>query len=222
MDAAQIRAGLSLIADRYQTIAVLFHVAMVVLVAAVWRGWRPSSRTVARMLVAPLVSVALFAALTGNPFTTVLFLALAFTIGAVTRRMVDVAPQLGARWSRPLAVAMIVFGWSYPHFLAGKSALAYLYASATGLLPCPTLALLIGITLLLGGLGSRVWSGVLTGAGLFYGALGAFGLGVLIDLVLVGGAGGLLVTTLLASAGQRQAVALPRDRSRWPHHCGQA
>jgi hypothetical protein len=84
--------------------------------------------------------------------------------------------------------AMALFGLCYPHFVPAGSVLAYLYRSPAGLLPCPTLSVLIGITIFLDGLGSRAWSATLAVAGLFYGAFGLFRLGVRIDGLLVLGA----------------------------------
>lgn len=59
---------------------------------------------------------------------------------------------------------------------------------ATGLVPCPTLSIVIGLALMVGGFGSTAWSLVLGATGIFYGALGAARLGVTIDWVLMAGA----------------------------------
>ena len=55
--------------------------------------------------------------------------------------------------------AMMALGWAYPEFV--DRPFGWLYGSPLGILPCPTLAFLIGATLLLGGLGSRAWDLVL-------------------------------------------------------------
>jgi hypothetical protein len=83
---------------------------------------------------------------------------------------------------------LFVFGWVYPHFLETRSILTYLYAAPTGLIPCPTLSTVIGLSLILGGLGSRAWSLTLGFAGIFYGVFGAAWLGVTIDWFLAVGA----------------------------------
>jgi hypothetical protein len=75
------------------------------------------------------------------------------------------------------------------------------YGAPTGLVPCPTLSLMIGFALIAGGLAARTWSLTLAAAGVFYGAFGAARLGVTIDLALIAGALGLVVL-----------AALPRDR----------
>ena len=91
---------------------------------------------------------------------------------------------------------MFIFGWVYPHFPDRGTGLSYVYSAPTGLIPCPTLAITIGLTLILDGLRSRGWSLALGAAGLFYGGVGAFVLGVTMDLVLLLGAA-LLVGTII-------------------------
>jgi hypothetical protein len=83
---------------------------------------------------------------------------------------------------------LFAFGWVYPHFLNTSSFLPYLYSAPTGLIPCPTLSIVIGLALILGGLGARTWSLVLGVTGIFYGIFGSAWLGVLIDWVLLLGA----------------------------------
>src|SRR5947207_257610 len=105
---------------------------------------------------------------------------------------------------------MIAFGWLYPHFLEQRSPALYLVAAPMGLIPCPTLSLIIGLTFLAGGFGSRAWMFVLAAAGLFYGVFGAARLGVRIDLVLAAGALSLIILGLrhgLVAALRRRSPA---------------
>ena len=76
----------------------------------------------------------------------------------------------------------------YPHFLEQFSPAVYLVAAPTGLIPCPTLWLVIGFTLLAGGLGSRAWSLVLAVAGAFYACSECARFGVTLDIALAAGA----------------------------------
>ena len=62
---------------------------------------------------------------------------------------------------------------------------------------CPTLSIVIGLALITGGLDSRLWTSILTAAGLFYGLFGALRLGVTIDFVLLLGASVALVVVSL-------------------------
>ena len=87
---------------------------------------------------------------------------------------------------------LFLFGWAYPHFLETRPVWAYLYLAPTGLIPCPTLSILTGLVLILDGLGSRTICLVFGLAGLLYGVIGVFRLGVVIDAVLILGAFALL------------------------------
>jgi hypothetical protein len=89
-----------------------------------------------------------------------------------------------------LGVLTIVFGWTYPHFLEGASWLRYLYAAPSGLVPCPTLAIVVGLTLVWDGLESMRWAITVGLVGVFHAVLGTVQLGVAIDLLLLIGAAG--------------------------------
>jgi hypothetical protein len=83
---------------------------------------------------------------------------------------------------------MVLFGLVYPHFLGAASFLTYLYAAPVGIVPCPTLSVLVGFSIILGSMGSRSWGLLLGAAGIFYGAFGALRLGVTFDWALFLGA----------------------------------
>jgi hypothetical protein len=91
----------------------------------------------------------------------------------------------------------------YPHFLETDRWTAYTYAAPLGLIPCPTLAAVIGLTMIRGPFASKPWSLTLAAAGLIYGAIGVVRLGVRLDIALLVGA------AIIASA-----AALPHSPSR--------
>ena len=62
---------------------------------------------------------------------------------------------------------------------------AIAYAAPFGLLPCPTLLVVIGTTLLIPNLHSKVWSCALVATGLLYGAVGVLRLDVVLDWSLL-------------------------------------
>jgi hypothetical protein len=95
-----------------------------------------------------------------------------------------------------LGGVFFAFGWLYPHFLDTASFLPYLYAAPAGLIPCPTLSILLGLTLVARGLDSRAWSAIGGVISVFYGAFGALVLGVTVDWVLL--CGGIIVLLLSA------------------------
>jgi hypothetical protein len=102
------------------------------------------------------------------------------------------APLLPGR--TVLGVTLLAFGLIYPHFVDAASPALYLIGAPIGLVPCPTLAALIGLTLLDRGLISRTWAVVLSLYGLFYFVVGVFRLGVWLDV-------GLLVGVVAIAAG---------------------
>jgi hypothetical protein len=97
--------------------------------------------------------------------------------------------------------AIAAFGWTYPHFVTTESWMTYLYASPFGILPCPTFAVVIGVSLMVGHLTAIGWQATLIVAGLLYGAIGVFRLGVVLDWAL------LLASVLLAAAIARDRLS---------------
>jgi hypothetical protein len=208
----EVLAGLAAIADRHWFVALAWRALLAGALACAWAGWRPSRRTLLRLLAAPLFSVALLAFAARNPFNGAVFAALGFGALAAGARAGGEPVALGDRPAVALGALLLGFGWIYPHFLGGGPTFAALYRAPTGVLPCPTLSVVIGVTAACDGLGPRGWRFALAAAGVFYGAFGAFRLGVRIDLVLLLGA-----LALLAAAAVR--VSAPRERGR-PAHGG--
>ena len=204
----QILAGLAAIANRWWMLAALWHLCLLLFVLVLWRG-RLSVRVVAILLTLPLYSVSALAWSEGNPFNGSMFLlgAIALTVLAVRRPRKTLSLTSGS--TVIAAATLLIFGWVYPHFLATASAFAYLYAAPMGLLPCPTLSAVVGLTLASGGL-SRAWSLVLASLAAFYGIFGAFVLGVRIDLILTAGAAVLFVLAW-QPVGMRTHVGPQKD-----------
>ncbi len=210
----EILAGLTEIANDAFPLAVAWHVAVVLAAAALAAGWRPSRRLAGILISLPAASVAVLAIAYGNPFNGAVFglvtIALAATAARLEPRPIGLAAPI---WAVLAGGAIVLFGWVYPHFLQERSSVAYLYAAPTGLVPCPTLSLMIGISLLAGGLESRTWSMVLSAAGLFYGVFGAFRLGVHLDVALLAGALTLLALAALPPERRLRGRATPRRSS---------
>ena len=187
----EILEGLAAVANDWLALAIAWHVVAAALLGALLAGWRPTRAVLGAMLATPLLSVAALAFSMGNPFNGAVFGLLSVASGALTlaRRRV---PNSGSRLVTALGLAMIGFGWCYPHFLEADAAL-YLIAAPMGLVPCPTLAAVIGFGLLRNGLESRAWSWLVAGASLFYGIFGVFRLGVWLDIGLLAGAVALLL-----------------------------
>jgi len=196
----QIHEGLAAVASQWSSVAILWHVAIASLLAALLLERWPTRRTLALLLALPLASVCAFAWLAHNPFNGVLFAAGAVALAVIGARLPQAASRRApAPWAMA-GFALIAFGWVYPHFLEDGSWLRYLYAAPVGLVPCPTLAAVTGFALLTGGLDSRAASLTLAALGLFYGLFGVFGLGVQLDAVLIVGAAALATMALRITA----------------------
>ena len=209
-----VLAGLTAITNDWRLLATAWHVVFGVLFAGIAAGWRPSNRFVARLLVAPLLSVSLAAWAFGNPFNGSVFGLAAVVLAATTFRLPDAPVRFAPRAWAAAGAALIAFGWAYPHFLETGSWTAYLYAAPFGLLPCPTLSLVIGATVLFRNFGSGFWSVTLIAAGLFYGVVGVFRLGVALDWGLLFGSALLAAAGVREHSGWRSVRADRRERTR--------
>lgn len=166
------------------SLAIAWHVFVGVFVIALAAGWRPSRRTVCILATFPLLSVAVVALRAGNPFNAFVFGALAIAVaiagGGASRDPIAIEHPV-------LATIFLAFGWTYWHFVEGSFAIVT-YGTPLGVIPCPTLALLVGLALLTGVFRHRSFAWIVTIAAAAYGLFGLFVLRVGIDVVLVFGA----------------------------------
>lgn len=191
----EILASLTAIANRAIVVAIAWHIVLALVIVALAIGWRPAQRTARALIAVPLGSVAVIALASGNPFNGLMFAAGAVTLLALARLgCTGIVSRAGPLLSAA-GLAAIAYGWLYPHFLRAHWS-AYLYAAPVGIVPCPTLAVAIGLALLGHGLGARAWSLALALLGVFYGLFGVLGLGVHLDLGLVAAAAILAITAL--------------------------
>jgi hypothetical protein len=204
--AEAILAGATSIANEWRALAVAWHIVLAVVFVAGLKGWRPSNRQTAYVLVALVVSVSAAAWTGGNPFNGTVFAVLSLTLVWLSNRVSADAVRFAAPLVAITGVVFIAFGLGYPHFVATDRWIAYAYSAPLGLLPCPTLSAVIGATLLFGSLGSNAWSIPLVIAGFVYGSIGVFVLGVKLDYVLLAGT--------LALFGVLTSFHLPLQSSR--------
>lgn len=186
--AGDILQDLGEIANAWTLLALLWHVYFAGLIGTIALGCRPSRRVIGALLIVPLVSVSVLAWRAGNPFNGTVFALAGAVLVLVVVRWPSTPVELRSKIWFSAGSAFVVFGWVYPHFLETGSLLPYLYAAPVGLIPCPTLSILSGLTLMLGGFNSTAWTSVLGIASLFYGIFGSVHLGVTIDWVLSLGA----------------------------------
>jgi hypothetical protein len=180
-----VLAGLTALANEWRSLAIAWHVVLGALTLMLVAGWRPRTRLLGRLLIAPLASVAVLAWLSGNPFNGIVFVVLAAALVPAATRFANTPARLGSPACVAAGAAFMVFGWTYPHFLHTDSWTTYLYAAPFGILPCPTLSVVIGMTLAFENLHARHWSTSLAIAGVWYGAVGIFALDVVLDSVLL-------------------------------------
>jgi hypothetical protein len=195
-----ILEGLSNIANQWWLLAAAWHAYFAVLIIGLILGVRPAKRVAGILLALPLLSVSVLAWMAANPFNGALLGLAGVALIVLAFRLPDERIKIAPLWVVVAGALMFVFGWVYPHFLDTFPVFAYLYAAPTGLVPCPTLSIVIGLALIAGGLDSRLWTSVLAATGLFYGLFGALRLGVTIDIVLLLGALAALVVVFLPKA----------------------
>jgi|SoiMethySBSTD1v2_1073268.scaffolds.fasta_scaffold01344_17 hypothetical protein len=198
------------VANEWRELAIGWHAALALLALGLLAGWRPSNRFLALLLATPVASVSILAWISGNGFNAALFAALAVALVALAARL----PEGRARTSTPGVVAtgvlLVLVGWLYPHFVRVTSPLEYGYASPFGLLPCPTLAVVTGMSLVFATLQSRKWGGLIAVAGMLYGVIGVVALDVALDYFLFGGAVVLALNLVVTSTRSVRPTAEER------------
>jgi hypothetical protein len=181
----EILIGLREIANDWRLLAILWHGYFAVLVVTLILGVRPARRIAGLILVLPFFSVSALAWTSANPFNATFFSLLGVVLLLISFRLPGEKIRIAPVWAVIIGALMFAFGWAYPHFLETASFIPYLLSAPTGLVPCPTLSVVIGVSIIWGGLGSRIWSVVLAVTGIFYGVFGAIILQVPLDWVLL-------------------------------------
>jgi hypothetical protein len=185
----EILDGLGQAAHGWMWLAIVWHGVVGLALALVLSGRAvPDRRAAAVALALPLVSVSAVAWMSANPFNGTIFGVAALLVFLLGTRLAGPVTR-GPRWALAVSAGSIAFGLGYPHFLPDRPGYTYLFAAPTGIIPCPTLALVLGLALLGDGLRSRAVSITLGALGVFYALFGMFLLNVLLD-------GGLLVSAV--------------------------
>lgn len=212
--AESILAWAGAVANEWRWLAIVWHLALAALAGALVCGVRVPHRVLGWLLALPAASVGVVAWLSGNVFNALTFAVLTMLLVHTARGLATSPVQRASTGWVLTGAALVAFGWIYPHFLDTTTWVTYVYASPFGLLPCPTLTVLIGITMIFGGLHSAAWSLILSGAGILYGAIGVFRLSVSLDLWLLVGAALLgLMTAVDLVRGRVRATADERTRA---------
>ena len=196
-DKTHILNSLQSIANEYSFVAIIWHVVILIFFFLLFFRVVATQRTTGILISLPLISVAVFAWMSGNPFNGSVFTLFAGLVLIFGFRVPVIPLETSRLPFLIIGILMIIFGLVYPHFLENGSPVRYLVAAPTGLIPCPTLSLVIGLALVFGGFHSQAMMLTLIVAGLFYGIFGAFRLGVTLDLFLLFGTVSLLFQYVL-------------------------
>ena len=202
--AEQLLENLHRAANDAFALAVFWHAWIALGVLTVWLG-SVTARRVGQMLAVLAASVTGVAFVFGNPFNGAVFGVLTLVLVAAVVKMPAVPVQAGPLWAVICGAVLMALGWAYPEFI--EPPWRWLYGAPLGILPCPTLFMLVGATLFLGGLGSRAWTLSLAGVGLFYGVIGSTRLGVQVDGALA------LGSAMLGTFALLPARPMPRRRA---------
>jgi hypothetical protein len=205
----QILLGLKEVANNWRPLAIFWHAYLGAMVVMLLLGKRPPRRLAGIWLGLPLLSVSIGAWTVSNPFNGIVFAFIGILFILISTRLPRENVQLAPLPIMIPGLILFLFGWVYPHFLETSSILPYLYSAPTGLIPCPTLSIVIGLFLILNRLGSRALSLVLGLSGVFYGLIGVARLRVSIDGVLLLGA----VITLTAAFRMKHQKPLAVSRA---------
>lgn len=197
LKAEDIINGLQAIVNEYSTIAIIWHVIFYALIIALIAKWQPSNRLLGILLCIPLLSVAVLAWITGNPFNGIMFSILSILVIIFGLKTSTQPISMSQLVFVIIGILMVAFGLVYPHFI-DKSIIKHLYASPVGLIPCPTLCILIGFVLIFNGFGSQAIKLIFIIFGLFYGIFGVLKLAVYVDMFLIIGTITLLIKYIMS------------------------
>ena len=184
----EILNGLALASNKFLFLSIAWHLVVIMFIALLIAGKRPSKKAIALGLIALFLSVSIVAMLVSNPFNGAMFLLASILFIYFSWKMPEENVTVKWDYVSLTGVVMIVFGYVYPHFLEGTGMYKYLYAAPLGLIPCPTLSVFIGFTLLFHGFYSKKWMLGAALIGLFYGIFGVLRLKVYLDVGLIAGA----------------------------------
>ena len=193
----EILNGLAVAANRFTTLSIAWHILVLIILILLMTGRKFNTKHIAAGMAVLLLSVGIVSVLISNPFNAIMFALAALLFGIMTLKF---KPEpLGLKWDL-ISIAgllMVIFGFFYPHFLEGTAFYRYIYAAPLGLIPCPTLSMFIGLSLMFHGFQSKKWMITAALFGLFYGLFGVLRLKVYLDIVLIAGACFLLVYAML-------------------------
>ena len=173
------------LANRYVAIAVMWHVIIVFLLAFQMHRKQTGSHLYYGLTGVLFLSVSVLALTVLNIFNFLVYFIPSLLL--IRKSILTRGPDLKLSKSTVFSASAYIFiltGLVYPHFLNSDFTI-YLVASPTGIVPCPTLLLASGISLLFVKPDHKLLLYILMPLNLVYGLIGIFILGVYIDALLV-------------------------------------
>ena len=184
----EILKSTAYLANNYMAIAAMWHVVIVLLITSyISRRWM-SSRIYYGLPALLFLSVSLLALSVLNFFNSFVYFGLSIIFLRKAIRIRDSHFELNDSVFLTVSACLIILsGLVYPHFL-NASFFAYIVASPTGVIPCPTLLLVSGISLLFVRSDDKSIFYTLIPVNVAYGLIGILFLGVYLDIILIAAA----------------------------------
>ena len=198
----EIISNLTELENAWRPLAIIWHIYFAAFAIAFLYGVRPSKRISGVLLALPFASVSILAWSIMNPVNGIAFALISILLIGVSVKLPQEKAQIAPLSAMIPGILMFIFGWIYPHFLDPSSSLSFLHSSPVGIIPCATLSIGIGITMILKSLGSRKTTVILGISGILYGITGVVQLGVTIDLILLLGSIVLLIFAFIKRNGK--------------------
>lgn len=181
-----IISTLTNLVNDYKYFSIIWHLFFFALIIFIYNKNKPSNKITSIILIIPLLSVSMFAIIQKNPFNSIIFGLLFIVLLIIGLKLSDEKIKISINFWTISGLILIAFGWIYPHFL-NSNFILYLIMAPIGIIPCPTLSIIIGFALLLNGFDSKLWTITLSLIGIFYGLTGTLALKVYIDIILLAG-----------------------------------
>lgn len=192
MNKEVILTYIQMVAGKYPVISILLHILILALIIALFLpGFKQKRIAFNGVLMVIFASVASVALINGNPFNGLFFSILTiFAVVELFRRRNEITVPALTSVDRSTAIrnllclAAVFVGILYPHFVNVSPAML-LFFSPMGVIPCPTLTVILGLLNLYYPKINKGLYTVVTIAGMFYGLTGVFLLHVYIDIPLM-------------------------------------
>lgn len=192
-----ILRSLEYLANNYMAIGVMWHVIIILLLTFYIPRKQVSSRLYYGVPALLFLSVSLLALTILNFFNALVYFGLSVLFLRKSIITGDYRFEINKSFIfRLSAFTLILSGLIYPHFI-DANLLVYIIASPTGVIPCPTLLLASGISLLFVHRDHKSVFYILIAVNLIFGFIGIFVLGVYIDILLIAASSVQLVYVLL-------------------------